>query len=61
MVETKETPKTTNPYTRPAPVKCFKCNLPGHGSSDCSLRKVVHIVEIEEEKENEVYCDPDGD
>ena len=58
VVDNKETPKTTNPYTWPAPVKCFKCNLPGHRSSDCPLRKVVHLVEREEE---EVICEPDED
>ena len=58
MVDNKETPKTTNPYARPTPVKCFKCNLPGHRSSDCPLRKAVHLVE---RKEEEVICGPDGD
>ena len=57
-METKEVPKAANPYAWPAPVKCFKCNLPGHRSSDGSLRKVVHLVEREEE---EVICEPDGD
>ena len=61
MVETKETPKTTNPYTQSAPIKCFKCNLRGHRSSDCPLRKMVHLVERKEEKEYEVYYEPDGD
>ena len=61
MVETKETPKTTNPYTQPTLIKCFKCNKPGHRSSDCPRRKVVHLVEREEEKEDEVYYEPDED
>ena len=53
VMDNKETPKTTNPYTRPALLKCFKCNLPDHKSSDCPLRKLVHLVEREEE---EVTC-----
>ena len=57
-MDSKETPKPTNPYNRPAPVKCFKYNLPGHKSSDCPFRKAVHLVEREEE---EVICEPDGD
>ena len=61
VVETKETPKTTNQYTWLARIKCFKCNQPGHRSSDCPLRKAVHLVEREEEKEDEVYCELDGD
>ena len=59
MVETKETPKTTNLYTRLAPVKCFKSNLSRHRSSDYPLRKAVHFVEGEEEEENEVLCELD--
>ena len=56
VVDNKETPKTTNPYTRPAPVNCFKRNLSGHRSSDCHLRKVVNLVEREEQ----VICEPEG-
>ena len=58
MVDNNETSKTTNPYARPAAVKCFKCNLPGHRSSDCPLRKTVNLVERGKE---EVICEPDGD
>ena len=57
MVDNKETPKTTNPYTRTALVKCFKCNLPGHRSSDYLFRKAVRLIERKEE----VICDPEGD
>ena len=59
VVDNKETPKTTNLYTRLAPVKCFKCNLPDHRSNDCPLRKAVHLVKREEEEE--VICEPDGE
>ena len=47
VVETKEAPKAANPYARPAPAKCFKCNQPGHRSSDCLLMKAVHLAERE--------------
>ena len=60
MVETKETLKTANPYAQRAPLKCFKCNQLGHRSSDCPLKKVVHLAEREEEDDNEVCCEPDG-
>ena len=60
VVETKEVPKATNPYARLAPVKYFKCNQPSHRSSDCPLRRVVHLAKWEEEDDNEVCCEPDG-
>ena len=52
VVDTKETPKPTNPYTQPAPIKYFKCHQPGHRSSNIPLRKAVHLVKGEEEKED---------
>ena len=60
VVDTKETPKPTNPYTQQTSITCFKCNQPGHRSNDYPLRKAVHLVEREEEKEDEVYCEPNG-
>ena len=32
----------------------------GHYSSDCQLRKAVHLAEREEEVDDEVFCEPDG-
>lgn len=32
-------------------MKFFKCNQHGHGSSECHLRKTVHLVEAMEEQE----------
>jgi len=29
---------SNNPYARPGPDKCFKCNQPGHRSHQCSRR-----------------------
>ena len=60
MVETKEALKAANPYARPTPVKCFKCNQPGHHSSDCPLQKAVHLAEREEEDDNDVCYEPNG-
>ena len=51
-----------NSYAKPKLGKCFKCNQPRNQSSDCPLRKIsVHMIDINEEKEGEVYCDPDSD
>ena len=60
MVETKEVPKVANPYVRPMPRKCFKCNQPCHTFSDCPLRKAVHLAERREEDDNEVCYESDG-
>ena len=38
----------------------LKCNQMGHYSSDCQLRKAVHLAEKEEEVDDEVFCEPDG-
>ncbi|XP_056176570.1 uncharacterized protein LOC130140664 [Syzygium oleosum] len=38
-----------NPYAKPYPGKCFKCNEPGHRSSDCPRRKMANLVEPEDE------------
>src|SRR4051812_43157571 len=57
----KEVQKNPNPYARSFPTKCFKCNQPGHRSSDCPLRKGIHMVERdEEEREDATYCEADG-
>ena len=60
MIEAKEVPKAVNPYAWPALVKCFKCNQLDYCSSDCPLRKPVHLTKREEEDDNEVYCELDG-
>lgn len=44
-----------NPYAKPIPGKCYRCNQPGHRSSDCPQRKGINIVErghLEEEFED---------
>src|SRR5205809_752281 len=57
----KEIQNNSNLYARPFLVKCFKCNQPGHRSSDCPLRKGIHMVERDEEEgEDATYCEADG-
>ena len=58
--EVQEASKPANPYARSAPIKCFKCNQTGHRSSDCLLRKAIHLAERDEEGDDEVCCEPDG-
>lgn len=36
-----------NPYTRPSPIKCHRCNHPGHKSNECPRRKAL-LLEGEE-------------
>ena len=60
VVETKEAPKAANPYARPTPVKCFKYNQPNHRSSDCPLKRAVHLVKRDDKDANEVCCETDG-
>ena len=60
VAKAKEAPKPTNPYAWQASIKCFKCNQMGHRSNDCSLRKVVHLVEKEDRDDNDVCCEPDS-
>lgn len=33
-----------NPYTKPFPPKCFKCQQPGHCSNECPLRLQVGLL-----------------
>ena len=54
VTEAKEAPKPVNPYARPTPIKCFKCNQMGHCSSDCPCRKVVHLANREDGDDNKV-------
>ena len=39
----------------------ISCNQLGYQSIDCPLRKVVHLVERQEEEDNEIRCESDGD
>ena len=60
MVKAKEAPKLVNPYAQPTLIKNFNCNQMGHYSSDCPLRKVVHLAEREDGDDTEVFYEPDG-
>ncbi|GKV33735.1 hypothetical protein SLEP1_g42199 [Rubroshorea leprosula] len=50
----------SNPYAQPISGKCYKCNPPGHRSSDCPLRKKVALIEQGKDV-NEVLYDPNDD
>jgi hypothetical protein len=40
-------PPSNNPYARPSPEKCFKCNQSGHRSYQCPRRQMVNLIEAE--------------
>ena len=50
-------PPHNNPYARPGPKKCFRCNQPGHRSNQCPRRQTVNLVETETGEEVEDYED----
>ena len=54
-------PKTSNHYARPLCVKCYRCEEVGHRSNECPKRKIVNVMEKDDDfVENEVY-NPDWD
>lgn len=63
LLEPPQFPPTvkTNPYAKPFPHKCFRCQQPGHKSNEYPQRKVTYLVEgyeenlIEEEELDDVY------
>ncbi|KAF8413550.1 hypothetical protein HHK36_001541 [Tetracentron sinense] len=58
-------PPSNNPYVRPGPDKCFKCNQPGNRSHQCPRRQMVNLIETEtggeKDGENEVIEDEQPD
>lgn len=58
--------KQMNPYAKPIPGNCYRCNQLRHRSSDCPQRKGINIVGCADHEEDfedgdEVICGPDGD
>lgn len=43
-----------NPYARPPPSKCYKCNKLEHKSSDCPQRKMANVAEPNDEVEDDL-------
>ena len=39
-------PLSNNPYARPGPDKCFKCNQLGQRSHQCSQRQMLNLIEL---------------
>lgn len=37
-------PRPPNPYGKPNPIKCYRCNQPGHKSNECPQRWQVNCV-----------------
>ena len=53
--------KNNNPYRKPFGVKYYRCGEVGYHSNECPKRKVVNVVEKDDDVvENEV-CGPDRD
>ncbi|PKI63420.1 hypothetical protein CRG98_016087 [Punica granatum] len=50
--------RNQNSLAKQFTAKCFKCNQPGHRSSDCPRRKAIALVEHEEDVED-VFYDPE--
>ena len=53
--------KNSNPYARPFSVKCYKCGVVSHHSSECPKRKVANVVEKDDDVVRNEVCRPDGD
>ncbi|KAF2283680.1 hypothetical protein GH714_013817 [Hevea brasiliensis] len=52
-------PKTNNPYAKPIPINCYRCNEMEHRSNECPKRKFVNI--IEKHDDGAIYCGLDGE
>jgi hypothetical protein len=45
-------PTPNNPYARPGPEKCFRCNQLGHKSNQCPKRQMISLIEAGGEVED---------
>jgi hypothetical protein len=46
-------PASNNPYAKPRPKKCFRCNQPGHRSNQCPKRQTINLIETRGDTEDE--------
>ena len=52
--------KTPNPYIKSGGFKCYRCGQPGHRSNECSQRKPVNLVGMDNE-DNYEHGDSDDE
>ena len=60
-VDTSVPTKNNNPYTKPFGAKCYRCSEVGHRSNECSKRKVMNVVEKDDDVVDDEVCGPDDD
>ena len=53
--------KNNSPYARPFDVKCYRCGEVDHHSNEYPKRKVVNVVEKDDDVIESEVCKPDGD